>query len=200
MLRRNRRRRNNNNSNNNHRHHHHHAKSSNSRGGKKDQDGGGDETNDEEDDYYDDRALDKGGWRIPGVLDYRDELFLESDDDLAFGYYDEEEENEETEEDDDGEWVDEEEDESNVYRYGHDDTMERGEGGNYHASDGFQENNLTWISLLRATTLMQHQWGTITDCYFLRQMMTIAIFVRNSPSLQLLLEKRYLPIIIVEIQ
>jgi len=103
--------------------------------------GRGDETNDEEDDYYDDRALDKGGWRIPGVLDYRDELFLESDDDLAFGYYDEEEENEETEEDDDGEWVDEEEDESNVYRYGHDDTMERGEGGNYHASDGFQENN-----------------------------------------------------------
>ncbi|KAK1740900.1 SPX domain-containing protein [Skeletonema marinoi] len=138
LLRRNRRRRTNNNSNN-HRHHHHHAKSSNSRGGKKDQDGGGDETNDEDDDYYDDRALDKGGWRIPGVLDYRDELFLESDDDLAFGY-DEEEENEETEEED-GEWVDEEEDESNVYRYGHDDTMERGESGGYHASDGFEGNN-----------------------------------------------------------
>lgn len=127
LLRRNRRR------NNNSSGHRHHAKSTNSRG-KKGDDVGGDETN-EEDDYYDDRALDKGGWRMPGVLDYRDELFLESDDDLAFGYYDEEEENEETEEDE-GEWVDEEEDENNVYRYGHDDTVE-----NHHAADDFEGNN-----------------------------------------------------------
>lgn len=126
LLRRNRRQ------NNNSSGHRHHAKSTNSRG-KKGDDVGGDETN-EEDDYYDDRALDKGGWRMPGVLDYRDELFLESDDDLAFGYYDEEEENEETEEEE-GEWVDEEEDENNVYRYGHDGTVDN------HATHGFEENN-----------------------------------------------------------
>ena len=30
-------------------------------------------------------ALDKRGWRSPGVTDYRDELFLVSDDDVAFG-------------------------------------------------------------------------------------------------------------------
>jgi hypothetical protein len=37
-------------------------------------------------------ALDKGGWRSPGVTDYRDELFFESDDDIAFGYCSEDEE------------------------------------------------------------------------------------------------------------
>ena len=149
VLRRRRQHRRNNSSN------HHHAKSSsNNSGGKKggeDVGGGGNETN-ENDDYNrdtTDRALDKGGWRIPGVLDYRDELFLESDDDLAFGYYyndnEEEEENEETEEEEDdggGEWVDEEE-----YHYVHDsnhedDDMERGEGGGeYHATTGFEEND-----------------------------------------------------------
>ncbi|KAL7491615.1 hypothetical protein ACHAWT_000904 [Skeletonema menzelii] len=161
LLRRNHRRRNHNSSTNSHHRQHHHAKSTNSRGKESDNDDDdvrmirGDDTNEEEDDYYDDddRALDKSGWRIPGVLDYRDELFLESDEDLAFGYYDEEEEEEEdnddTEEDEeDGEWVDvvgEEGDENNVYRYDHDDTIERGEGGgggeNYHPTDGLFEEN-----------------------------------------------------------
>jgi hypothetical protein len=69
-------------------------------------------TVDEDDD--DDRALDKGGWRTPGVLDYRDELFIESDDELAFGYYDntslEEEEEDENAEEEEGMWIDEEDD------------------------------------------------------------------------------------------
>jgi hypothetical protein len=47
----------------------------------------------------DDRALDRGGWRSPGVTDYRDELFLVSDEDVAYGVYCEEEEEEEEEED-----------------------------------------------------------------------------------------------------
>jgi len=51
------------------------------------------------------RALDKGGWRSPGVTDYRDELFLESDDDLAFGY--------KTDEDDDDDWEDEDSEDDN---------------------------------------------------------------------------------------
>jgi hypothetical protein len=137
-------RRNNNSSNSNHRH----AKSSsdNSRGKKGEGGGrGGGTDKDDDDDYnYDDRALDKGGWRIPGVLDYRDELFLESDDDLAFGVYDEEE-IEETEEDD-GEWIDEEDE--NVYQYVHanhdDDQMERGQGGGgqYHHAAEANDSNL----------------------------------------------------------
>ena len=148
LLRRNRSRRlrRNNNTNSNNSHHRANKSTNNSRGGKKGNNddvgvGGGDETNEEDDDYYDDRALDKGGWRIPGVLDYRDELFLESDDDLAFGYYDEEEENEETEEEE-GEWVDEEEEDenNNLYRYNHDDTV-----NNHHATtatiDGFEDNH-----------------------------------------------------------
>ncbi len=50
------------------------------------------------------RALDKGGWRSPGVTDYRDELFLESDDDLAFGYQSD---------DDDDDWEDEDSEDNN---------------------------------------------------------------------------------------
>ncbi|KAL7454959.1 hypothetical protein ACHAWC_009518, partial [Mediolabrus comicus] len=72
-------------------------------------------SNNTTDEDYDDRALDKGGWRTSGVLDYRDELFIESDDELAFGYYDntsleEEEEDDNEEEEEEGMWIDEEDD------------------------------------------------------------------------------------------
>ena len=87
-------------------------KSSKSNNATDDDDG---EDDDDNNYHYNNRALDKGGWRTPGVLDYRDELFIESDDELAFGYYDntslEEEEEEENEDDDEeGMWIDEEDD------------------------------------------------------------------------------------------
>lgn len=138
-------RRNNNSNNNRHRH----AKSSNN-GGKKGEDvtaSGGETNEDDHDDYNydDDRALDKGGWRIPGVVDYRDELFLESDDDLAFGLTYDDDENEETEEED-GEWIDEEDE--NVYQYGHGSNHDEEEGGGgggggqyHHAAIGFEDSD-----------------------------------------------------------
>ncbi|KAL7542428.1 hypothetical protein ACHAXR_011769 [Thalassiosira sp. AJA248-18] len=48
-----------------------------------------------------DRALDRGGWRSPGATDYRDELFLVSDEEFAYGYDDDGNT-------DDEEWEDEE--------------------------------------------------------------------------------------------
>ena len=51
-----------------------------------------------------DRALDKGGWRENGVTDYRDELFLVSDEEAAYGYDD----------DDESVWEDEEEEEDSI--------------------------------------------------------------------------------------
>lgn len=50
------------------------------------------------------RALDKGGWREKGVTDYRDELFLVSDEEAAYGYDD----------DDESVWEDEEEEEDSI--------------------------------------------------------------------------------------
>lgn len=58
-----------------------------------------------EDSSYD-RALDRGGWRSPGVIDYRDELFLVSDEDAAYGN------SVEGQSDDDDDWMDDEEEES----------------------------------------------------------------------------------------
>eukprot|EP00804_Cyclotella_cryptica_P014024 CCRYP_002501-RB/>CCRYP_002501-RB protein AED:0.04 eAED:0.04 QI:76/1/1/1/0.85/0.75/8/589/1746 len=53
-------------------------------------------------------AMDKRGWRSPGVTDYRDELFLVSDDDIAFGCGD-------GQYDDDWEDADDEDDESDLH-------------------------------------------------------------------------------------
>ena len=65
------------------------------------------------------RALDKGGWRSPGVTDYRDELFLESDDDVAFGYCEDDEEDDDDDWEDEGDWDgDYDEDEDQYYGYG----------------------------------------------------------------------------------
>ena len=59
-------------------------------------------------------ALEKRGWRPPGVQDYRDELFLVSDDDIAFGW-DEDEEDEQEDEWDDTDADDD--DEEKLYDY-----------------------------------------------------------------------------------
>ena len=59
------------------------------------------------------RALDKGGWGRryeEGMTDYRDELFLVSDEDVAYGIYDDEEGDEEGEWEDVDDYDDEEED------------------------------------------------------------------------------------------
>ena len=53
------------------------------------------------------RALDRGGWRSPGTADYRDELFLVSDEEIAYGYCEDEDGN--ADEDDEDEWEDESE-------------------------------------------------------------------------------------------
>lgn len=66
-----------------------------------------------------DRALDKGGWREKGVTDYRDELFLVSDEEAAYGYDD----------DDESVWEDEEEEEDSIR--GEDDEQEQ-----YYKNDG----------------------------------------------------------------
>jgi len=82
------------------------------------------------------RALDKGGWGRryeEGMTDYRDELFLVSDEDVAYGIYD----------DDEGEWVDEDdEEEDNI----HDNDVVGGEyyGNNNNGAigDQYDSNNL----------------------------------------------------------
>ncbi len=51
-----------------------------------------------------DRDLERGGWRSPGVIDYRDELFLVSDEDFAYGNSFEGQSD-----DDDDDWMDDEE-------------------------------------------------------------------------------------------
>ena len=53
-----------------------------------------------------DRALDRGGWRSPGTTDYRDELFLVSDEEYAYGL-DETGDGVSEDDADEGEWEDE---------------------------------------------------------------------------------------------
>jgi len=75
-----------------------------------------------------DVKLDKGGWRENGVTDYRDELFLVSDEEAAYGYDD----------DDESVWEDEEEEEDSIR--GEDDEEEHYGYKNEESGEPFNDN------------------------------------------------------------
>ena len=102
-----------------------------------------------------DRALDKGGWREQGVTDYRDELFLVSDEEAAYGYDDND--------DDESVWEDEEEEEDSIR--GDDDEEEQyykndGSGGGEQFTDNLgssNEENVEGVLDLRERSIIDEE-------------------------------------------
>jgi hypothetical protein len=83
-----------------------------------------------------DRALDRGGWRSAGVKDYRDELFLVSDEDVAYGNF------VEGQSDGDGDdWTDDEEEEESLSEE-FDDEVDPISDAHHDDVDGIHSDNI----------------------------------------------------------